>query len=241
MHGPRHQLATRGVSVACVVAWVAFVAVAATVAADPPTSLDHSVQRLVGTAADRVNGSSGWPSASSGLLGRIGSAPVLALTVVVVGALLSGRRRRVRPTTFIALSYMLAVAVTCLFKRGFHRPEPYDSAVALGRSFPSGHTAGSVAVWGAIALLVWSVPELRRWTPAAVAIPAVVAMVMLIRSAHWMSDVLAGGALGAGCVATAALVTGRRDRPASGRATFLAWFPSNDDRGRLSQPSEQPT
>lgn len=224
-----------------VVAWVLFALIAILVWSDPPTSVDHSIQKALGRIADRVATQSGWPSTLSGVVARLGSAPVLAVVIVLVGLYFWTRHRSLRPAALPGVAYVAVVLITSAFKRAFHRPEPYDAAYEIGRSFPSGHSAGTVAVWGGLALLLWASPRLRPWSVAVASVPIVVAGMMIVRSAHWMSDVAAGASLGAACLATSGLLTSRRRRPASGRSTSLAWCPSSAARAQQAPPSERPT
>jgi undecaprenyl-diphosphatase len=224
-----------------VVTWILFALIAILVWSDPPTSVDHSIQKALGRVADRVAIQAGWPATVSGDLARLGSAPVLAVVIVLVGLYFWTRHRSLRPAALLGVAYAAVVVLTSAFKGAFHRPEPYDAAYEIGRSFPSGHSAGSVAVWGGLALLLWASPRLRPWSVALVSVPVVVAGMMIVRSAHWVSDVAAGASLGAACLATSGLVTGRRRRPASGRSTSLAWSrPTPLERSRTPL-AERPT
>ena len=234
-------LVARRATVVALASSIAFLAIATTVAADPPTSVDHAVQRGVASLAGRVSHDLPWSPGVSATIARLGSAPTLILVGALAALLSCVRWRSVRPALFLASSYATAVVVTAAFKGGFNRPEPYDRLGERGRSFPSGHTAGSVAVWGTLAVLLWSVPRMRRWAPVPAAVPAAVAVTMVARSAHWVSDVAAGAALGIACVATAAVATGRRSRSKTGPRPALGWCPSSDVPGPPARPAEQPT
>lgn len=97
------------------------------------------------------------------------------------------------------------VAIVSPTKRLASRPEPYDASGALGRSFPSGHTASAVVAWRGLAVTLWLLlgPSRPRSRLAAATIAATltsaVAAAMLGRSAHWLSDIFAGACIGAGC------------------------------------------
>lgn len=75
------------------------------------------------------------------------------------------------------------------------RPEFNEVAATLGPSFPSGHSAGAAAFWGAVALLL-----VRGRTPhqralifgVAAGIAAGVACSRVMLGVHWLSDVIAG-------------------------------------------------
>lgn len=67
-------------------------------------------------------------------------------------------------------------------------------------SFPSGHTAAAVALYGCIAVLVFWIYGRRRATRVAVVvlccIPVIVGMSRLYRGMHFPTDVLAGALIG---------------------------------------------
>jgi len=84
-------------------------------------------------------------------------------------------------------------------KPSFDRPRPHAKLLVVdGRSFPSGHAAGSVAFYFAmVAILSWHYPRLRR--PLVVGALAWISLVWistLVARAHWPSDLVAGGAVG---------------------------------------------
>lgn len=78
-----------------------------------------------------------------------------------------------------------------------HRPgvKHLDGAPPTS-SFPSGHTAASMALWGGLAVIIWCCTQ-RRWLRAlaltlAIAIPAAVALSRLYRGMHYPTDVMGG-------------------------------------------------
>jgi membrane-associated phospholipid phosphatase len=81
----------------------------------------------------------------------------------------------------------------------FDRARPHAKLLAVdGRSFPSGHAAGSIAFYFAmVAILSLHYPHLRR--PLVVGASVWVALIWLstlMARAHWPSDLLAGGVVG---------------------------------------------
>lgn len=89
--------------------------------------------------------------------------------------------------------------VDLVLKPLFDRSRPPEKLLVVeGRSFPSGHAAGSVAFYFAmVAILAAHYPQLRR--PLVVAASVWIALVWfstLVARAHWPSDLLAGGAVG---------------------------------------------
>jgi undecaprenyl-diphosphatase len=84
-----------------------------------------------------------------------------------------------------------------------HRPRPHVArldAAPPTSSFPSGHTAAAVALYGCIAVLVLCVYGRRRATWTAVAllscVPVFVGLSRLYRGMHFPTDVLAGALMG---------------------------------------------
>ena len=128
-----------------------------------------------------------------------GNALVLAGVCLLVGALLL-RRRCVNEAlllTFVAAGIELLNAVA---KIVFHRPRPELRFVHLDTySFPSGHAAASLAIYGTLAFVAGR--RLRRRGRVLLAV-ATVTLVLLIGfsrlylGAHYLSDVLAGLFLG---------------------------------------------
>ena len=67
-------------------------------------------------------------------------------------------------------------------------------------SFPSGHTAAAVVVYGFLAFVIWRYMA-RRWLAtlicvSLIAIPVAVGLARLYRGAHFPTDVIAGAVLG---------------------------------------------
>jgi undecaprenyl-diphosphatase len=106
---------------------------------------------------------------------------------------------------------LLTEAVKQLVDRA--RPELEPVAATLGPSFPSGHSSAAAASWAAFALVAgrWWGP--RAWPAlagAAVGIAVAVAGSRVLLDVHWLTDVLAGLALGWAWFALCALAFGGR-------------------------------
>jgi undecaprenyl-diphosphatase len=98
----------------------------------------------------------------------------------------------------MATAGILAI-VDLWLKPFFDRARPHAKLLVVdGRSFPSGHAAGSIAFYFAmVAILSLHYPHLRR--PVALGASLWVVLVWLstlIARAHWPSDLIAGGAAG---------------------------------------------
>jgi membrane-associated phospholipid phosphatase len=130
--------------------------------------------------------------------------PLLAASgAVVAWGLLIGDRRLARRGAHLLASVVLATLLkgrvkralsrtrpNVLLDRGLYRMEPLGPDAGPWHSFPSGHTAGGVAVARAVA---------RCWPgawPWAYAGAAAAGMAQVPRGAHYPSDVLAGVVVG---------------------------------------------
>ena len=93
----------------------------------------------------------------------------------------------------------ILLIVDLLLKPHFDRSRPPDSLIPLdGRSFPSGHAAGSIAFYVAMVVIL-SADHPQRRLPLGLLTAVWVGLIwlstLLVR-AHWPSDLIAGGAVG---------------------------------------------
>lgn len=129
-------------------------------------------------------------------------------TVLVGSALLAGvvawRARAVEPVVRLIVAVVTLGIVVYGFKLGLARNAPIGDALGqrpgTGASFPSGHTANAVLLWGLAQFTAvrWNVAErltacirVGRWLA-----PWVVSAVMILLDYHWVSDLIAGAAVG---------------------------------------------
>lgn len=147
------------------------------------------------------------------------------VTVITIGLLafvaLRLRLKRWREPLFLAVAVIgevtIFVSTTMLVDRD-RPPVPRLDSAPPTSSFPSGHTAASIALYGGLAVLAWRI-GVRVWLRnlaivLAVLAPVLVATSRLYRGMHYPSDV-AGGLLLACCwlAVTSTLVLGRRSSP----------------------------
>jgi len=131
--------------------------------------------------------------------------------VLAAGVMLWITRRSTAPLVYLAASYLGAGVLFRIVKQLTHRARPpAHLAVAHygGYAFPSGHATLSVAVWGAVALTIGANATWPRRTglvAAAAVIAITIGVTRLYLGAHWLTDVLAGWALGAGWLAVTTL------------------------------------
>lgn len=133
------------------------------------------------------------------------------------------RRAALRGVASLALA---SATINTLGKRSVRRPRPLLDPVPLIRrlkrqpittSFPSGHSASAAAFATGVAL------ESRAWGAAVAPLAAAVAVSRVYTGAHFPSDVLVGGALGAGAAfAVRGLVPTRAQLAPPGRPRVTA-------------------
>ncbi len=120
---------------------------------------------------------------------------------------------RWRESLFLAVALAGEVTIFVCTTLVIDRDRPHvsrlDSAPPTS-SFPSGHTAASVALYVGLAVIAWHVTN-RGWvrtlaTVAAIAIPVLVALARLYRGMHYPTDVMAGALLGCAWLAICARV-----------------------------------
>ncbi len=106
---------------------------------------------------------------------------------------------RWREPLFLAFSALLELAVFLITTAAVHRPRPavpeLDASPPTS-SFPSGHTAAALALYGAVALLICRRTG-RNTSWLLLLVPGAVGVARLYRGMHHPSDVLAGVLLGA--------------------------------------------
>lgn len=140
------------------------------------------------------------------VLTHLGDRAFLTALVVVVAVLLLWRRKLFTAAAWAiacALGGLLNVALKAVFERS--RPEYlHEFATAHGWSFPSGHSSGSMIVYGLLGYLaVLHTPKSFHIPTAVVAMTLVVCVGLsrVILQVHYFSDVLGGYAVGASWVA----------------------------------------
>src|SRR6266545_4360692 len=146
-----------------------------------------------------------------GFATRLGSHGVL-LWLLAIASVVLLVRRRYRLVVFLVVSGIGSVILDPALKAAVGRLRPvvaHPVAIGGGDSFPSGHSLGSIIVYGA--LLMVFVPALpRRWRALAIAAAVVLVLAVgftrLALGVHFLSDVLGacplGGARGPGRLGT---------------------------------------
>jgi undecaprenyl-diphosphatase len=147
------------------------------------------------------------------------------ITVIAIGllafVLLRLGLKRWREPLFLAVTVIgevtIFVSTTLLVDRNRPSVRHLDSAPPTS-SFPSGHTAASVALYGSLAVIAWRVGA-AAWlrtiaTALAVLVPIAVAGSRMYRGMHYPTDVIAGALLACCWLAvTSTVILGRRPAP----------------------------
>lgn len=163
------------------------------VAGPEPPALDRELLDWVGA---QISGSTrDWLLLVYQLSGKTFT-PVLVLALL----LLLGLRRRWRDLMLLCTSTAgILLLVDLVLKPLFDRIRPIDALIPLdGRSFPSGHAAGSIAFYVAVVVITTVDHPRRRW-PLSLLTGTWVLLIWLstlVVRAHWPSDLIAGGAVG---------------------------------------------
>jgi undecaprenyl-diphosphatase len=163
-----------------------------------------------------------WSEATAGarvpaiVITTLGSPTAVDVVTVVVAVVLA-LRRRIRLAVVVVVARLGELGTESLAKLVVGRPRPDLLPVltsAGGPSFPSGHSAGSAAVYGSVALVavVLLGRPLPWWVTSLVAAFLVlVAASRVVLGVHYPTDVLGGLALGtAWAVLALAVVPGAR-------------------------------
>jgi len=169
------------------------------------TDIDHAVSDLLRGTGIRA---ADWPQPLFWVklavyaVTQLGALlPVSAVLVPFIGWL-AWRRRSWRPVFRLAVAVALLGVAVYAGKVGVGRMPPATDALhsPVGRSFPSGHMPTAVLGWG---LAAWHAAEygLPAWLRRALAAlswaaPALTCAAMLLLDYHWLTDLVAGAALG---------------------------------------------
>jgi membrane-associated phospholipid phosphatase len=164
----------------------------------PVGRLDDSIES--GLAAHRTAAGRALTSAGTALADPLNVEVALAVLVVLLAVL----TRRVRPPLFLALAVGVESVIYFLSSTWVPRDRPHVPRLGPAdpvASYPSGHAAASLCLYGGLAVLAWRCTRHRPLqlavTAAAVVIPPLVGFSRMYRGFHHLTDVLAGLLLGA--------------------------------------------
>lgn len=146
---------------------------------------------------------------------HLGARPVVS-AALIAAVVIDWRRHRQREVALFALTVglgemLLVNGLKLLVDRD--RPAVMQLVDAGGASFPSGHTSAAAAGWVAVALVLGRGRSRRgraTLAAAAVALAMAVATSRTLLGVHWVTDVIAGLAVGWGWYLAVAIVFGGR-------------------------------
>ena len=171
--------------------------------------LDRAVQAFA------VAHRSPWLNTVMETLTRLGSSLVLVPVLVIASVYAWWRGRDLRAVAGLWAAFGGAMLLFHVLKALFGRARPPVEQMVVhtgGYAFPSGHSTQAMAVWGLLAAVaVAAHPTRRAWivVPAAVIILLVGASRIYL-GVHWLTDVLAGFAVGAAWFTLLLAAGGRR-------------------------------
>lgn len=186
------QAALGGLRLAMLIALVVFIVFAAELHFSQSIALDMPVMRGLRDLRS--------PQLSAAMLAitHLGDGEVLTVATIIA-AVVFAARRHFRSSLFIILSSSGAALINRGLKIFFQRERP-DLAIvdASGFAFPSGHSMGSAALYGGIALIIVSrfPTHRRRLVALCLTIVGAVGFSRAYLHVHFPSDVLAGWSLG---------------------------------------------
>lgn len=164
--------------------------------------------RIARWSAERVPD---WGHALARTATHLGDAGLLAAVTLLAAAWLVHTQQRLAAGVLVAAAATTGI-LTFFLKLAFRRPRPLFVDAAgepHSFSFPSGHASGVFAVYVLAALLLTAgLSGRRRMTvlSAALALATMVATTRVVMPVHYLTDVIAGGAVGLSLVAAALLV-----------------------------------
>jgi membrane-associated phospholipid phosphatase len=155
-------------------------------------AVDDAVWRFAGVVRNR-------PTTAVAIgLSWLGSAWVNWPLRIAALLLLAWRRHWLRLAAF-GLAVLSSEVLIGTVKAAVDRPRPPDSLIATSAAaFPSGHAiASAVTAVGLVLVLAPPGPGRWRWEVRAVVFATVMALSRVYLRAHWLSDTVVGGLLGA--------------------------------------------
>lgn len=146
-----------------------------------------------------------WSSLS--LVGSYFAETVTVLVVLAV-ALAALAVRRAWPQwglLVVTMTVEAGVYLTATYFVSRDRPAvPRLEHLIVSDSFPSGHSAAAMAMYGSLCIVAWSMTRTRAWRllflALAIVAPIIVATSRVYRGMHNVTDVISGLLIGAGCI-----------------------------------------
>jgi membrane-associated phospholipid phosphatase len=167
----------------------------------PLDHLDHQIAQRTGAWNLRGHRATRWPLTVGVYFGQRGVV-LVAAAVLAVG--LTWRAGTCEPVLRLLTAVLSLAAVVYGFKFGLARNAPIQDIQGVpaghGASFPSGHIANAILLWGLAdwSVQTWPTPHRLR---AVIRIgrfvaPVAVVVTMMLLNYHWLSDFIGGAAVG---------------------------------------------
>jgi membrane-associated phospholipid phosphatase len=163
----------------------------------PVAHFDDGIERAL--AAHRNATANALTAAGTQLAEPLNVEIALGVLVLAVAAV----TRRVRPPLFLALAVGVESAIYFLTSTLVPRDRPHVPRLGIGdpvASYPSGHAAAALCLYGGLAVLAWRCTRSRPLqiglTTVAVTVPPLVGFCRMYRGFHHLTDILAGLLLG---------------------------------------------
>ena len=155
--------------------------------------VDDAVRRLAVSSENRPTTAIADAFSVAGGVWVNWSIRIIALVVLAL-------RRQFLQFTAFALAVITSEALIGPLKAAYGRARPPDGLISSSSgSFPSGHAiAGAVTAVGLVLVLLPPGPARWKWEVRAVVFAFLMALSRVYLRAHWLSDVVAGGLIGAG-------------------------------------------
>jgi membrane-associated phospholipid phosphatase len=160
-------------------------------------SFDHTVSRSMLRLDVRGHV---WPKRLVYLLTLPGQRGTVLIFTIPAVLYLAGRARSVAPIARYVLALILMTVVVYLVKDYVNRPAPTAPAGTHGgASYPSGHVANALLIWGVVWWSARAVDATALLTRALnivrLAGPVLVAIGMTLLDYHWISDYVGGATI----------------------------------------------
>jgi membrane-associated phospholipid phosphatase len=138
------------------------------------------------------------------VLTQVGGRGTILIVLTVLLGYLAWRRRTLLPVARVLMALVLLTVVVYGIKHAVGRTAPgFPGSFFFhddGASFPSGHVANAVLMWG---VARWQAVEYRLPAPAqrafwllSVAGPLITGLAMVSLDFHWVTDAVVGAAVG---------------------------------------------
>jgi membrane-associated phospholipid phosphatase len=169
-------------------------------AGGPLTRLDHTVSDWArSTGIPGPGWTRRWQWQADQMV-NFGDREVVGIIVLIAAGWICLRARTVAPLVRIGVLALAAASVVLALKYGIgrHAPSGVHGPEAF-RSYPSGHTATAVILWGGLYAVVsdhprYAVSRSVAWLLSWLA-PVLVMIGMVLRDYHWATDLVGAAAL----------------------------------------------